>query len=120
MARTLAILYGYRPFVINASEERSIKILTKKIFNQLEYDTTFKHCPICDVDEYKKAGKYYGLESTNVSKKFHECLKKPPLVILDEVDGIAMTNNETLVDKIVEKLYFSKDKVKMVTFFVTN
>jgi AAA+ superfamily predicted ATPase len=111
MARTLAILNGYRPFVINASEERSVKTLMKKILNQLEYDTTFKHCPVCDVEEYKKAGKFYGVSSNEVSARFHECLKKPPLVILDEVDGIAMTNNETLVDKLLDKLYLANPKV---------
>ena len=108
MAKTLAILNGYRPFVINASEERCVKTLTKKIFNQLEYNTTFKFCPVCDVEEYKKAGKFYGLLPTNITQKFHECLKRPPLVILDEVDGIASSGNETLVDKITSKLYFSK------------
>ena len=113
MARTLAILNGYRPFVINASEERSIKVLIKKIFNQLEYNTTFKFCPICDVDKYKEAGKYYGTESNDLTNKFHECLKNPPLVILDEVDGIASTNNETLIDKIIDKLYLAKEKVNI-------
>jgi Cdc6-like AAA superfamily ATPase len=118
MARTLAILNGYRPFIINASEERSIKLLIKKIFNQLEYNTTFRYCPVCDVDKYKEAGKFYGNQRTDVSVKFHECLKNPPLVILDEVDGIATTNNETLIDQIINKLYF--DNQVTFIFFISN
>lgn len=110
MARTLAILNGYRPFFINASEERNLKLLLKKIFNQLEYNTTFKSCPVCDVDRYKREGKFYGA-GLDVSARFHECLKKPPLVIIDEVDGIASTGNETLIDQIIRKLYLDRDKV---------
>lgn len=106
MARTLAILNNYRPFTINASEERSAAKVVKKIFNQINYNTAFKKCPICDQEEYKKLGKLY--TNSTQTKEFHECLKNPPLIILDEVDGIAQTNHETLVDKIIQELYLNK------------
>ena len=106
MAHTLAILNNYRPFVINASEERSVKQVVKKIFNQINYNTVFKKCPVCDEAEYKQLGKLY--RSGKRTKKFHECLKNPPLIILDEVDGIAQTNHETLIDKLIEELYLRK------------
>ena len=107
MAETLAILNGYRPFIINASEERSSKLLLKKIFNQLEYNTTFKHCLVCDREMYQKMGKDYD-KNVKETKSFHVCLKNPPLVILDEVDGIHRSGAESLIDKIVQKLYLTK------------
>ena len=118
MARTLAILNGYRPFIINASEERSIKLLLKKIFNQLEYNTTFRYCPVCDIDKYKEQGKNYKSHRTDITNDFHECLKNPPLVILDEVDGIATTNNETLIDQIINKLYLADNKVLYPFYYI--
>lgn len=110
MAKTVAIKSGYRPFIINASEERNANKLIKKILNQIEYQTSFKSCSICDKELFKQEGKIYNNETDN--KDFHVCLKNPPLIILDEVDGVTKSSNETIVDTIINKLYFNSNKNK--------
>ena len=116
-ARVIARINGFRPFFFNASAERSGPELFKKISDITSSKKFLQKCSVCENNEKSEKN------GSNESKKIHVCLAQEPLVILDEVDGVSLSEKNNAITFLLEKLFDSEGKFalrKPILFICNN
>lgn len=91
-AITLAKVFNYQPYVINASDERSGPELYQKLKNVCSTQNLFSKCAMC-ASGFKTQG-----------DQPHVCRNSDTLIILDEVDGVVNSEQGSAINFLLEKI----------------
>jgi DNA polymerase III delta prime subunit len=91
-ATTLAKVFNYQPYVINTSDERNGPELFQKLKNVYSTQSLFAKCETC------------ASRSGTPGDEPHVCRNAETLIILDEVDGVVNSEQNSAIHFLLEKI----------------
>jgi len=109
LAHCIAKHCGYRPFEINASDDRSKDVLVESITKAMQSTLDWEHK---SKETKSKVNILSNSQTPSKEKSKEKTSGKPNCIILDEIDGIDSRNTIEAIINIVKAPLYVKDKNK--------